>query len=113
MRVMQQKTNILFILFAVLFCSLGSAADLSEERKSKLIHLLRHDCGSCHGMTLKGGLGPELTPESLAQKPADFLVATIMQGRAGTAMPPWKNMITNDDARWLVYVIKSGVSDDK
>ena len=30
----------------------------SAARQDELLHLLRQDCGSCHGLTLRGGLGP-------------------------------------------------------
>jgi mono/diheme cytochrome c family protein len=33
-------------------------AALDTARQAELLHLLKHDCGSCHGMTRKGGLGP-------------------------------------------------------
>jgi hypothetical protein len=36
-------------------------------------------------MTLQGGLGPALLPATLADKPAERLVATIIGGRTGHA----------------------------
>ena len=50
-------------------------------RQQALVHLVRQDCGSCHGMRLAGGLGPALTPARLADWPDDSLVATIIHGR--------------------------------
>ncbi|MCB9083044.1 MAG: cytochrome c [Bdellovibrionaceae bacterium] len=73
------------------------------------MYLLRQDCGSCHGMTMKGGLGTPLLPENLQDKPDGFLVHTIREGRPGTAMPPWKQFINEDEAKWLVKVLKEGV----
>jgi len=64
--------------------------------------MLAHDCGSCHGLTLKGGLGPSLLPEALLNKSDEFLVSTILEGRKGTAMPPWKPFITEQEALWIV-----------
>lgn len=66
------------------------------------MRLVRQDCGSCHGMTLRGGLGPALLPDNLRDKPADSLVATIVGGRPGTPMPPWKQFLTEDEAQWIV-----------
>lgn len=80
-----------------------------ETRKSELLHMLRHDCGSCHGITLKGGLGPALTSQALANKPAIFLVQTILAGRPGTPMPPWDAMLTRQEVAWLVNVLKQGL----
>lgn len=82
------------------------AADPSPERQATLTHLLRQDCGSCHGMTLRGGLGPALLPEALADKPDDFLIQTILNGRQGTAMPPWRSLLTPDEAAWLVRQLR-------
>lgn len=84
------------------------AAEPAPGHQHALVHLLRHDCGSCHGMTLNGGLGPPLTAAALADKPAPALEATILQGRPGTPMPPWRGLLSDDDVRWLVHLLKSG-----
>lgn len=84
----------------------GVADEISFNRQDELRNLLNHDCGACHGLTLKGGLGPALLPETLAGKPDDALVATILDGRPGTAMPPWRPFITQDEARWLIGVLR-------
>lgn len=80
----------------------------SPERQRQLIHLVRQDCGSCHGMTFKGGLGPALTPAALHEKSNDVLVLTIIEGRAGTPMPPWSRFLTKDEAGWIVERLKEG-----
>lgn len=90
------------------FSGASVASDLPKERQDALVHLLRHDCGSCHGMTLRGGLGPPLTPAALDGKARAALEATILYGRAGTPMPPWKNMLSEAEVRWLVEALKSG-----
>jgi cytochrome c55X len=88
--------------------TLPAAAEPSPERQKELIHLVRQDCGSCHGMTLQGGLGPALLPATLADKPAEGLVATIIGGRTGTPMPPWHRFLAEDDAQWIVARLMSG-----
>lgn len=108
-----RRINYLLVLVMAVSGSGVTASELSQQRKQQLTHLLRHDCGSCHGMTLKGGLGPELTANTLAQKSDNSLVSIIMYGRPGTAMPPWKNLITEDDARWLVHFMKTGAGNDE
>lgn len=75
----------------------------------ELNNLLVQDCGSCHGLTMRGGLGPALLPETLSGKPDELLVATILEGRPGTAMPPWKEMLDHDDAVWMVRQLKRGL----
>lgn len=85
------------------------AGELSQARQHELLYLLKQDCGSCHGLTLKGGLGPALTPQALKGKPRAAMVATIMNGRPGTPMPPWSSELSEADARWLVDALFRGV----
>jgi cytochrome c55X len=81
----------------------GAAADTpTPQRQAELRHLLEHDCGSCHGLTRRGGLGPALSPGALADRDDDFLIDTILLGRRGTPMAPWGSELTRGDARWLV-----------
>lgn len=90
----------------------GSAADtepsLSAARRSELVTLVRQDCGSCHGLTLQGGLGPALLPETLQDKPADYLQFVILHGRPGTAMPPWQRFLSEAEAAWIVANLQKG-----
>jgi cytochrome c55X len=87
---------------------LAEPAEPSSARRAELVHLLRQDCGSCHGLTLKGGLGPSLLPEALAGKSDADLVATILDGRPGTPMPPWSFEISAAEAEWLVGLLREG-----
>ena len=101
------------LLVAWSLSNLSLAADLAPEapnasRRSELITLVRQDCGSCHGLTLKGGLGPALLPETLRDKPVDGLKATLLHGRPGTAMPPWQGFITEVEAEWIIVNLQKG-----
>ncbi len=78
------------------------ATEPTAERQKELVRLVRQDCGSCHGMTLGGGLGAPLLPATLKDKPVEGLVATILLGRPGTAMPPWERFVNEAEARWIV-----------
>jgi len=82
---------------------------ISPQRQQELIHLLKQDCGSCHGMTLKGGLGPALLPESLIDKPDHVLVGVIKYGRETLAMPPWDGILNTAEIEWLVAQLKEGI----
>lgn len=81
---------------------------LSNTRQNELTHIVKQDCGSCHGMTLKGGLGPALLVENLQGKPILFIQNTILYGRTGTAMPPWKTLLTEQEALWIAEQLKQG-----
>jgi len=94
-------------------CSTASFADtnqppISVDRQRELILLVRNDCGSCHGLSLKGGLGTPLTPESVADKPDLLLRETILRGRTGTAMPGWSDFMNESEAQWTVEQLKAG-----
>lgn len=89
----------------------SARAEPPAARQDELLYRLRQDCGSCHGMTLKGGLGPALLPHTLAARSEDDLAAVILHGVPGTPMPPWAFEITGDEARWLARQLKQGLSD--
>lgn len=93
---------------SLLACAMAAAGQPPPERQAELRYLLQQDCGSCHGLTLKGGLGPALTPPALAGKPPEFLQLTILHGRPGTAMPPWRAFISEDEGRWLADSLLAG-----
>jgi len=84
----------------------GSAQ--AGDRARELTSLVREDCGSCHGMTLKGGLGVALTPDELSEKDAASLASIILDGVPGTPMPPWRGLISEADARWIADRLKRG-----
>ncbi|NOR41774.1 MAG: cytochrome c, partial [Gammaproteobacteria bacterium] len=54
----------------------AAITEVNATRQNELVYFLKHDCGSCHGMTLKGGLGPALLPETLSAQPKEYLVTT-------------------------------------
>lgn len=94
-------------LMALMIAGSSLAAEPPADRQKALVHLVRQDCGSCHGMTLQGGLGPALLPDNLRDKPAEGLVATIYHGRPGTPMPPWKQFMSEAEAAWIVDKLMS------
>ncbi len=76
---------------------------IPHRAADELIQLVREDCGSCHGRTLKGGLGNPLTPQALHDKPVDSLVATLLNGRPGTALLPWQTFLNEAEAHRIVH----------
>ncbi len=99
-------TILLVIFFTQGLASAGAAPDTA--RQDELLYLLKHDCGSCQGMTRKGGLGPPLLPDSLRDRPTALLVNTVLDGRPGTPMPPWRAELSEQDVRWLVEALRQG-----
>ena len=74
-----------------------------------LERLVKQDCGSCHGMTMKGGLGPSLEPATLADRDTEQLRHVILHGRPGTPMPPWRAFVSEDEALWIAERLKVGL----
>ncbi len=110
-----QSSSFSFVLAVFLCLPLSmvqaetSSSTLSDERKQSLIHLLKQDCGSCHGMRLKGGLGPELTQEKMSAIGVANLMAVIKYGRPGTAMPPWQAILNDSEIQYIAEQLVAGV----
>jgi cytochrome c55X len=85
------------------------ADPLGSTQEQSLMNLLRQDCGSCHGLTMKGGLGAPLLPETLAGKPDEALAEIILDGLPGTPMPAWRPLLTEAEAAWMVRRLKQGL----
>ncbi len=93
-------------IFAILIAVIAGAPEcaggaIKPERARALEKLVLHDCGSCHGMTLKGGLGPNLEAKTLAGRSAQSIANIILDGVPGTPMPPWRPLMTESEARWI------------
>jgi cytochrome c55X len=86
-----------------------SAAEIAPARQIKLKDMVEQDCGSCHGMTRKGGLGSPLLQEDLVKLSAEAVVETILEGRPGTPMPPWKAMLSREEATWIAAYLMGEV----
>jgi nitrite reductase (NO-forming)/hydroxylamine reductase len=71
------------------------------------------DCQGCHGPAHQGGVGADLRPAAIQGKNAYKLAETIMNGRAGTAMPAFKkgesigHEFTKNDADAMVDYIQN------
>ncbi len=94
------------VCILLLACALGSAAPsaadpMAAPRARELERLVRQDCGSCHGMTLKGGLGPDIRAGRLAGTDPASLAAIILDGVPGKPMPPWRPLLSESDALWI------------
>jgi cytochrome c55X len=94
---------------AVTALAASHIAVAADERERRLTDLVRQDCGSCHGLTLKGGLGRAIRPQDLAHFDTATLVAVILDGIPGTPMPPWRGLMPAEDARWIAEKLKEGL----
>ena len=97
-------------LIGMVLAFAGAArAEPAAARQSQLRNMVEQDCGSCHGMTRKGGLGSPLLQEDLVKLSAEAVVETILEGRPGTPMPPWKAMLSREEATWIAAYLMGEV----
>ncbi|MHA7774646.1 c-type cytochrome [Roseibium sp. M-1] len=95
------------LTFAFCLLVITSLAVAEESGSAALVNLVRQDCGSCHGMTLKGGLGPDIRPDALSHYDIDTLSLVVLDGIPETAMPPWRPILSEADAKRIAeYLLK-------
>ena len=88
--------------------TMAAAPAVDPSRAAELEHMVVQDCGSCHGLTLKGGLGKSLLPDDLQPLSTEQIADVILEGMAGTPMPPWKGLVQRDEALWIAARLKEG-----
>lgn len=96
----------LLVFVLLVLTSQIARAELTPQQQTELRSLLYQDCGSCHGLHLTGGLGPNITAKALEKKPAQYLFTVISEGRPGTPMPPWKSLLSQEQIQWIVDELK-------
>ena len=117
------------LMIAIVFCAammsrgFGQAAIMQvKERQPVLIEqqltnlkqgavIYRERCQSCHQMDGRGNQGImavdfTATPSRLYKSDAALLMS-IAEGIAGTGMPPWKSILTEEDMRNVLGWIRS------
>ena len=102
------KAVVAGLLAQLLWMAAASAAEFSAKEAARLTDLVLHDCGSCHGLTLKGGLGRPLLPNDLEHYEIDILTDVILHGIPDTAMPGWDRILDKREAEWIACALKAG-----
>ncbi len=88
---------------AITVVASGLAADTSAMDVEKVFE---KECQGCHGPNHEGGVGSDLRPAVTAKKNAYELSAVILNGKAGTAMPGFKEKFSKADADKMVDYIQ-------
>ncbi len=96
------------ILIYLALSGAALAGETAAVDAPALERLVRQDCGACHGLRLSGGLGPDIRPGALAHHDADSLSAVILDGIPGTAMPPWRPLLSRAEVEWMVTYLLNG-----
>lgn len=94
----------------IAICAILSATAAWAQDTKRLEHMVKQDCGSCHGLTMKGGLGLPLTRDALEGIEPQTIAAIILDGVPGTAMPPWRPLLSEDEALWMANYLKKGMT---
>ena len=95
-------------LVLTVLCTLSLPVMAATPREAELRHMLEQDCGSCHGLTRKGGLGTPLTPTALQDRSDEYLVHVIRHGIPGKPMPPWGPLLSEEDIQILIRLLRHG-----
>jgi nitrite reductase (NO-forming)/hydroxylamine reductase len=64
--------------------------------------VFERECQGCHGPKHQGGVGSDIRPAVVKPKNAQMLAETILNGRPGTAMPPFKEIFSKNEAATMV-----------
>ena len=84
---------------ALAVISTGLYADTSKMDVEKMFE---KECQGCHGPNHEGGVGADLRPAQLDKKNAYTLAEVILNGRPGTAMPPFSEKMNKADAQKMI-----------
>ena len=88
--------------FAVVTTGVSAATSNMDVEK-----VFEKECQGCHGPNHEGGVGSDLRPDVIAKKNAYTLAETILNGKAGTAMPGFKDSFSKDDADKMVDYLQA------
>ena len=58
---------------------------------------------------LKGGLGRAITPDLMQHYDRDALRDIVLDGIPGTAMPPWRPLLSEAEALWIADYLRGEV----
>ena len=105
-RLSRRVHDVLETLCLLTLLASPALAEIPPDRAAALEHMVIQDCGSCHGLTMKGGLGRPLTVDALTHADREGLALIILDGVPGTAMPPWRPLLSEADALWIADYLK-------
>jgi cytochrome c55X len=95
-------------LAPALISSSAQAGEFDFKTHSEMSDFVRQDCGACHGLSLKGGLGRPLLKENLDHFDLETLEEIILDGIPDTAMPPWRGLLDEAQAKQIAKALKEG-----
>ncbi len=93
----------------------GKTNPLSADASAEGAKIFKTNCETCHGPQGRGDgpIGESLDPkpQDLAELQSvvadDYLYWRIAEGSPGTSMPPWKNILTEEQIWQIVAFIRT------
>ena len=87
----------------------ASAGDPSPDQVAEGASLFAANCAACHQANGKGvpGAFPALDGSKIVNGPKDAQIAIVLNGKPGTAMPPWTQLSDVDLASVITYTRNS------
>ena len=82
---------------AAIMTTTGLLANAFDAEKT-----YERECQGCHGPMHQGGVGSDIRPAAVKKKNSNMLAETILEGKAGTAMPQFKGTLSKNDAAEMV-----------
>ena len=103
-----KKISLLILMLVVVGILVLSSCGQSQSPAIDASALYEANCVSCHGANRQGvsGLGPTLTPQSLAELSDTEIGDTILNGRLGTAMTGFKGRLNQEEIDALIQLSK-------
>jgi nitrite reductase (NO-forming)/hydroxylamine reductase len=90
------------LVMSVAALAVVSSGLLADTSKMDVESVFEKECQGCHGPNHEGGVGSDLRPAVIGKKNSYELTAVILNGRAGTAMPQFKEKFSKSDADAMV-----------
>ncbi len=90
------------LVMSVAAMAVVSSGAFAGTSKMDVAKVFEKECQGCHGPNHEGGVGSDLRPKIISKKNAYKLASTILNGRAGTAMPQFKSKFSKEDADKMV-----------
>lgn len=90
------------LVMSVAAMAVVSSSLVADTSNMDVEAVFEKECQGCHGPNHEGGVGSDLRPNVIAKKNSQDLATVVLNGRAGTAMPPFKDKFNKADADKMV-----------
>ena len=91
-------------MFVAVLC-IAPVLHVAADEAPSIAKLYTEHCASCHGADRFGKMGPALLPENLGRLKREEAQNVIRDGRALTQMPPYRNILSDEQIKALADFI--------